>query len=105
MEARSALGTYERYDIHCYNPATCPANLRLQPAQRAERTSRFALARPNDTSSNRKLPYVTHRVFCAMHEATDDCRRELGPSHAAKVAECCDIDRAKLRNSHVNSCG
>jgi len=31
MEARSALGTYERYDIHCYNPATCPANVRNEP--------------------------------------------------------------------------
>jgi hypothetical protein len=48
---------------------------------------------------------MTHRVLCAMNEATDDGRRELSPSHAAKVAECCHIDRAKLRNGRVNSCG
>jgi hypothetical protein len=47
---------------------------------------------------------VTHRVFCAMHEATDHGRGKLGPSHAAKVAESCDVDRAKLRDSRVNSC-
>src|SRR5437773_1947594 len=60
---------------------------------------------PNYTSGNRKLPYVTHRVFCTMHEATDDGRRQLGPSHAAKVAQCRYIDCAKLRNGCVNSCG
>src|SRR5688572_28562293 len=76
---------------------------RSWPAQRAERKSCFALVRPNDTSGNRKLPYVTHRVLCAMHEATDDSRWELSPSHAAKVAKCCHIDRAKLRNGCVNS--
>ena len=59
----------------------------------------------HDTSGHRKLPDVTHRVLCAMHEATDDGRRELGPSHAAKVAKCRHIDRAKLGNGCVNSCG
>lgn len=44
-------------------------------------------------------------MLCAMHEATDDGRRELGPSHAAKVAKRCHIDRAKLGNGCVNSCG
>jgi hypothetical protein len=62
-------------------------------------------ARPNNASGNRKLPYVTHRVLCTMHEATDDGRRKLGPPHAAKVAQCRHIDRAKLRNGCVNSCG
>ncbi len=38
-----------------------------------------------------------------MHEATDDRRRELGTSHASKVAQLCHIDRAKLRNGCVNS--
>ena len=37
-----------------------------------------------------------------MHEATDHGRRELGPSHAAKVAECGHIDCAKLGNGCVN---
>ena len=72
---------------------------------RRPRASRVTHARPNDTSGDRKLPYVTHRVFCTMHEASDDGRRELGPPHAAKVAQCRDIDRAKLRNGCVNSCG
>ena len=67
--------------------------------------SRFTHARPSYTSGNRKLPYVPHRVFCTVHEATDHGRRELGPSHAAKVAKCRHIDRAKLRNGCVNSCG
>jgi hypothetical protein len=40
-----------------------------------------------------------------MHEATDDGRRELSPSHAAKVAQCCHIDRSKLRYGCVNACG
>ncbi len=48
---------------------------------------------------------MTHRVLGAVHKATDDGRRELGSSHAAKAAECCHIDRAKLRNGCVNSCG
>ena len=48
---------------------------------------------------------MTHRVLGAMHEAADDGRRELGPSHAAKVAKCCHIDRAELRNGCVNSGG
>jgi hypothetical protein len=65
----------------------------------------LADTRPNDPSGDRKLSYVTHRVLCAVHEATDDCRRELSSSHAAKAAECCHIDRAKLRNGCVNACG
>ncbi len=73
--------------------------------QRAEEQSRFAPASPSDTSGNRKLPDVTHRVFCAMHQAADDGRRQLVPSHAADVAKCCHIDRAKLRDRCVNSCG
>ena len=40
-----------------------------------------------------------------LHEATNDGRRELGPPHAAKIAQCRHIDRAKLRNGCVNSCG
>ena len=67
--------------------------------------SRFTYAGSNDPSGDRKLPYVTHRVFCTMHEATDDGRRELGPPYAAKVAQCRDIDRAKLRNGCVDPGG
>jgi hypothetical protein len=74
-------------------------------ARIAERRSRFARASPNHTSGDRKLPDVTHRVLRTMHQATNDGRRELGPSHAAKVAKCRHIDRAKLRNGRVNSCG
>ena len=44
-------------------------------------------------------------MLCTMHEATDDGRRELRPAHAANVAQCRHIDRAKLRNGRVNSCG
>jgi hypothetical protein len=67
--------------------------------------SRLTHAGPNYTSGHRKLPDVTHRVLGAMNEATDDGRRELGPSHAAKVAKCCHINRSKLRNGSVNSRG
>jgi len=40
-----------------------------------------------------------------MHEAPDDGGRELGPSHAAKVAQRRDIDRAELCKGCVNSSG
>ena len=71
----------------------------------AERKSRFTLAGPNYASGNGKLPDMTHRVLCTMHEAPDDGRRELGPSHTAKIAKCCDVDAAKLSYSRVNSRG
>jgi hypothetical protein len=38
---------------------------------------------------------MTHRVLCAVNQATDDGRRELSLSNAAKVAERRHIDRAK----------
>src|SRR4051812_912864 len=66
---------------------------------------RFTRARPNDASGHRQLPDVTHRVFCAMHKTTDDGRRELSPSHAAKVVQCGHIDGAQLRNGCVNPAG
>jgi hypothetical protein len=72
---------------------------------RVDGTSRFTHAGTNDASGHRKLPDVTHRVLGAMNEATDDGRRELGPSHAAKVAKGCHINCAKLRNGSVNSLG
>ncbi len=83
-----------------------PGSLDLAPRWSSP-LERFPLthARPNDPGGDRKLPDVTHRVLRAMHEATDDGRRKPGPSHAAKVAECCHIDRAKLRNGRVNSRG
>ena len=43
-----------------------------EAGQSAERKLRFTPTRANYTSRDRKLPYVTHRVFCAMDEATDD---------------------------------
>lgn len=70
-----------------------------------EMKSPLTHARPHYASGNRKLPYMTHRVLCAVNQATDDGRRELSPSNAAKVAERRHIDRAKLRNGCVNSCG
>src|SRR3954469_15574777 len=64
---------------------------------------RFTRVRPNDASGHRKLPDVTHRVFCAMHKTTDDRRRQLSPPDAAKVVQCGHIDGAQLRNACVNS--
>jgi len=46
---------------------------------------------------------VTHGVFGAVHKAADDGRRELRPSHTAKVAQCIHIDRAEFRDGRVNS--
>jgi hypothetical protein len=59
----------------------------------AETPSRVTHAGANDTGGHRKLPDVTHRVLCAMYEATDDGRRKPGPSHGAKVAKRRHIDR------------
>ena len=59
--------------------------------------------RPHDARGDRELADVTHRMLCAVHEATDDRRRELRPAHPAETAKCCHIDRAKLRNRGINS--
>lgn len=78
---------------------------RLAAIMVASRKSRLSDARPNYSSGDRKLSDVPHRVLCAVHEAADHSRREPSSSHTPKAAQCCRVDRAKLRNGCVNSCG
>src|ERR1041385_7959122 len=68
-------------------------------------TSSGLLAGRGDPGGHGELPDVPHRVLCAMHQAADDRRRELCAPHTAKVAKCCHIDAAQLRDGRVNSTG
>ena len=48
---------------------------------------------------------MTHGMFGAMDETSDDRRRQLRATDTAEVAKCCDIEGRQLRNRRINPFG
>ncbi len=46
---------------------------------------------------------MTHRVFGAVHKASNHRRGQLGATDTAKVTECRNIDRPQLCERRVNA--
>src|ERR1017187_416582 len=92
-------------------PSPCELTIRLLRCAVREPSWRTTTGYPPSSPArtryacrHRKLPHMTHRVLRPVHEAADDGRRELRPTHAPKIAERRDVDRAELGHGGLDPC-